>query len=322
MTDWRRAVPSVGSLLESDDVQRLLISHPRSLVVDAVRRALQDVRDEGSAPLDSSWLDRVERQLARARQRSLRPVLNATGVILHTNLGRAPLADAAVQAVNEIARGYSNLEYDLGEGGRGSRYVHCVSLLRELTGAEDAIVVNNCASALVLSLSALARDREVIVSRGELVEIGGSFRVPDIMQRSGAMLVEVGTTNRTHLDDYVRAISTHTGAIAKIHRSNFSLTGFVADVSVHALKPVAAEHDIPIVHDLGSGLMIDLSPMKSVRVDPVQRTARAEGGITWGEFDHETQAFGLATTGGVIPSTGIAGLTLGGGIGWLMESTA
>jgi L-seryl-tRNA(Ser) seleniumtransferase len=143
-------------------------------------------------------------------------------------------------------------------GRRGSRYSHCVALLRELTGAEDAIVVNNCAAALVLTLSALSRGREVIVSRGELVEIGGSFRVPDIMGRSGATLVEVGTTNRTHLDDYVRAISARTGAIAKIHRSNFSIAGFVADVGVAQLAPIAGEHGIPIVHDLGSGLLVSL----------------------------------------------------------------
>jgi L-seryl-tRNA(Ser) seleniumtransferase len=163
-----------------------------------------------------------------------------------------------VKAIEEVARGYTNLEYDLGSGSRGSRYVNCVDLLRELTGAEDAIVVNNCASAMVLALSALARGREVIVSRGELVEIGGSFRVPDIMERSGALLVEVGTTNRTHLEDYRNAFTPKTGAIAKIHRSNFALTGFVADVSVKSLAPIAAEHDVPIVHDLGSGLMIDL----------------------------------------------------------------
>jgi L-seryl-tRNA(Ser) seleniumtransferase len=188
----------------------------------------------------------------------VRPLINATGIVLHTNLGRAPLADAAIEAVSAIAGGYSNLEYDLGAGRRGSRYSHCVSLLRELTGAEDAIVVNNCAAALVLTLSALARGREVLVSRGELVEIGGSFRVPDIMGRSGATLVEVGTTNRTHLDDYVRGMSARTGAIAKVHRSNFTIEGFVADVGVAQLAAIAAEHGVPIIHDLGSGLLIAL----------------------------------------------------------------
>ena len=225
---------------------------------------------------DIPWADLIRTQLDVIERRSLRPVINATGVILHTNLGRAPLADAAVDAITQIAHGYTNLEYDLDQGARGSRYVHCVDLLRELTDAEDAIVVNNCAAALVLALSALARDREVIVSRGELVEIGGSFRVPDIMARSGATLVEVGTTNRTHLGDYARAITSRTGAIAKVHRSNFAQTGFVADVQVKDLAPVAAEHGIPIVHDLGSGLMIDLSEF-GLAGEPTAAAAIAEG---------------------------------------------
>ncbi len=257
--DPRRDIPSVNALLERSDVALLAESHPRSIVVDAVRKAVDEARRDPRSISDDEWHTRIERHLEKLAEKSLRPVFNATGVILHTNLGRAPLADAAVEAIREIAEGYTNLEYDLDAGARGSRYTHCVDLLRELTGAEDAIVVNNCAAALVLSLSAMARGKEVIVSRGELVEIGGSFRVPDIMARSGAQLVEVGTTNRTHLDDYVCAITQRTGTIAKIHRSNFSQTGFVADVDVKSLAPIAAEHGLPIVHDLGSGLMIDLS---------------------------------------------------------------
>ena len=257
--DARRAIPSVASLLESPDTQALLSSHARSTVVNAIRSALDEVRRNDDVVAHSDWHSRIVHHIAITERRSLRPVFNGTGVILHTNLGRAPLPAAAIEAVREIADGYTNLEYDVDAGERGSRYVHCVSLLRELTGAEDAIVVNNCAAAMILSLSALARGREVIVSRGELIEIGGSFRVPDIMARSGADLVEVGTTNRTHLDDYIRAIGPRTGAIAKIHRSNFAQSGFVADVQVRMLAPIAAEHGIPIVHDLGSGLMIDLS---------------------------------------------------------------
>ena len=256
--DPRRNLPSVSGLLESSEVRDLLISHPRSLVVDAIRLTLDEVRSRPVAADTEKILENILERVALAAQPSLRPVINATGIVLHTNLGRAPLADAAIAAVSAIAGGYSNLEYDLEAGRRGSRYSHCVSLLRELTGAEDAIVVNNCAAALVLTLSALSRGREVIVSRGELVEIGGSFRVPDIMGRSGATLVEVGTTNRTHLDDYVRAVSARTGAIAKIHRSNFSIAGFVADVGVAQLARVAAEHGIPVVHDLGSGLLVSL----------------------------------------------------------------
>jgi L-seryl-tRNA(Ser) seleniumtransferase len=237
----------------------MLETNPRSVVVNAVRRAIAEVRDARTSGDSVDWGKRVEAHIDGLLRKSLRPVINATGVILHTNLGRAPLADAAVEAIREIATGYSNLEYDLESGARGSRYDHCVALLCELTGAQDAMVVNNCASALILSLSALARGREVIVSRGELIEIGGSFRVPDIMERSGATLVEVGTTNRTHLDDYRRAVSSRTGAIARIHRSNFAQSGFVADVDVKTLASLASEHAIPIVHDLGSGLMIDLS---------------------------------------------------------------
>lgn len=276
MTDARRAIPSVSGLLELESVRALLDNNPRSLVVSAIRSALAEVRLNQDFEFDEDWGERVVTHLRTATTRSLRPVINATGVILHTNLGRAPLADRAIAAVREIAEGYSNLEYDVARGERGSRYLHCVDLLRELTGAEDAIVVNNCAAALVLSLSAIARGREVIVSRGELVEIGGSFRVPDIMQRSGATLVEVGTTNRTHLDDYSRAITSRTGAIAKIHRSNFALSGFVAEVDVSALAPIAAEHGVPVIHDLGSGLLIDLSEF-GFNGEPTARGALAAG---------------------------------------------
>jgi L-seryl-tRNA(Ser) seleniumtransferase len=276
MTDPRRAIPSISGLLERDEVRALLASHPRSVVVDAARKAVDDARKNPDVEPAMAWVERIAAHVGAIEQRSLRPAFNATGVILHTNLGRAPLADVAIEAISEVASGYTNLEYDLEKGARGSRYMHCVDLLRELTGAADAIVVNNCAAAIVLSLSALARDREVIVSRGELVEIGGSFRVPDIMARSGATLVEVGTTNRTHLDDYARAITSRTGAIAKIHRSNFSQSGFVADVSVASLAPIATEHDIPIVHDLGSGLMIDLSDY-GLAGEPTARAALEAG---------------------------------------------
>ena len=256
--DPRRNLPSVSSLLERSEVRDLLLRHPHTLVVDAIRQTIDEIRLSGDSTDSEQILDSIMERVNQAARPSLRPLINATGIVLHTNLGRAPLAAAAIAAVNEIATGYSNLEYDLDAGHRGSRYSHCVSLLRELTEAEDAIVVNNCAAALVLTLSALARGREVIVSRGELVEIGGSFRVPDIMGRSGATLVEVGTTNRTHLEDYARAINSRTGAIAKVHRSNFSIEGFVADVSVSQLAPIAAEHGIPVIHDLGSGLLISL----------------------------------------------------------------
>lgn len=266
----------MSGLLEREDVRALLDCHPRSLVVAAVRRAIEDVRRHPTQHDGPEWGIRIGACLNIVTRRTLRPVFNATGVVLHTNLGRAPLAETAIAAMRDAARGFTNLEFDLEKGQRGSRYVHCVAILRELTGAEDALVVNNCASALILSLSALSRNREVIVSRGELVEIGGSFRVPDIMERSGATLVEVGTTNRTHLDDYQRAINSRTGAIAKIHRSNFAITGFVADTSVAALRPIAEEHGIPIIHDLGSGLMIDLAAY-GLAGEPSARTALRAG---------------------------------------------
>ncbi len=266
----------MNTLLETPRVREMLQHHPRSLVVAAVRAAVGGARHAGHVS-DPAELERaIERELGSSLARSLVPVINATGVVLHTNLGRAPLASAAIDAVREAAEGYSNLEYDLEKGERGSRYTHCVSLIRELTGAEDAIVVNNCAAALVLSLSALAHGREVLVSRGELIEIGGSFRVPDIMEKSGATLVEVGTTNRTHLDDYLRAITDRTAAIAKVHRSNFLMEGFVADVPVERLAPVSAEHDLPIVHDLGSGLLIPLDRW-GLRGEPTAREALAAG---------------------------------------------
>jgi L-seryl-tRNA(Ser) seleniumtransferase len=197
-------------------------------------------------------------------------------VILHTNLGRAPLAEAALRAIQDTAGGYSNLEYDVDRGERGSRYVHSVALLRELTGAADAIVVNNCAAGLVLALNTLARGREVVVSRGELIEIGGSFRVPEIMAKSGARLIEVGSTNRTHASDYAAAMSDRVGAIVKVHRSNFAISGFVAEASVEELALIARDHQVPVLHDLGSGLLTSLERYGLPR-EPTARDAIAAG---------------------------------------------
>lgn len=259
MADTRRVLPSVSTLLLSPAVRELLEHNPRRVVLDAIRRTLESARAAGGAErTDAQWGESIAGAVADANRPSLRRVINATGVILHTNLGRAPLADVAVRAIEQVGRGFSNLEYDLDSGKRGSRYSHCVNLLRQLTGAEDALVVNNCAAAMVLALNAVAQKKEVLVSRGELVEIGGSFRIPDIMARSGARLVEVGTTNRTHDDDYRRAITPKTGAIVKVHRSNFAIEGFTADVSVEKLVFIAAEHGLPVIHDFGSGLMIAL----------------------------------------------------------------
>jgi len=239
--------------------------------IDAVRR------ETIPRPADADgWASAIEAALALAARASLRPVINATGVVLHTNLGRAPLADAAAEAIARIARGYSNLEYDLDAGARGSRYDHCASLLRELTGAEDGVVVNNGAAALVLALNCTSDGREAIVSRGELVEIGGSFRVPDIMAKSGARLREVGTTNRTHRDDYATAITAATGALVKVHRSNFALDGFVADVPVRELAQLGREHALPVIHDLGSGLLLPLDDL-GLSGEPTAQDAIRDG---------------------------------------------
>ncbi|HEX4628116.1 MAG TPA: L-seryl-tRNA(Sec) selenium transferase, partial [Gemmatimonadales bacterium] len=226
MSDPRRGLPSVESLLAGPGVVALLAEHSRALVVKAARVAVEAARANGGAAPAEGWDEAVRAAVARLAEPSLAPVINATGVVLHTNLGRAPLADAAIAALAQVARGYSALEYDLGRGARGSRHAYCRDLLVELTGAVDALVVNNAAGALLLALSALARGGCAVVSRGELVEIGGSFRIPDIMARSGAKLVEVGTTNRTHPNDYERALTPDSRILLKVHRSNFQVTGF------------------------------------------------------------------------------------------------
>lgn len=260
VTDQRQHLPGVGSLMESAELAPLLDRAPRATVTNAVRAAIESVRmgTQVAPATTAAWSELVDSELADITRPSLRRVINATGVVLHTNLGRAPLATAAIRAMQEVAAGFSNLEYDLESGERGSRYTHCVSLLREITGCEDALVVNNCAAALVLAVDTFARDREVVISRGELVEIGGSFRIPDIMRRGGARLVEVGTTNRTHLRDYADAISPDTGAIIKVHRSNFVMSGFTAAVPVDQLADLGRERGVPVVHDLGSGLLLNL----------------------------------------------------------------
>ena len=276
--DARRRLPSVTSLLESGGVRALLEQTPRAVVVDAIRRTIDAARLEpASAPsTEQDWARAVSTAVAQSVTPSLRRVINATGVVLHTNLGRAPLAAAAVDAIVRVAQGFSNLEYDLETGSRGSRYVHCSELLRELTGAEDALVVNNGAAALVLVLNTVADGRDAIVSRGELVEIGGSFRIPDVMRKSGARLVEVGTTNRTHADDYERAVGAETGAILKVHRSNFALSGFVAEAAVTALGALGAPRGIPIIHDLGSGLLLSLAEY-GLAGEPTAREALRAG---------------------------------------------
>jgi len=257
VSDPRRDLPSIDSLLAKMGPQ--LSDHPRALVVKAAREIVDVARANGGKAPAEGWDAAVSAAVRRLAVPSLLPVINATGVVLHTNLGRAPLARAAIDAITRVASGYAALEYDLGTGTRGSRHAHCRDLLVELTGAADAMVVNNAAGAVLLALSALARGGEAVVSRGELVEIGGSFRIPDVMARSGAHLVEVGTTNRTHPQDYERALSADSKVLLKVHRSNFQVTGFTAEVAVSELAEMGHARGVACVYDLGSGLLMNLA---------------------------------------------------------------
>jgi L-seryl-tRNA(Ser) seleniumtransferase len=258
-----RDLPSVDELAADE---RLATAAPRPLLVAAVRSALERAREEIRAGADPGDLvDRVESELAAARGARLRRVINATGVVVHTNLGRAPLARDALERVELVAAGYSNLEYDVEEGARGSRQDHVAPILRRLTGAEAALVVNNNAGAVLLALAALAEGREVLVSRGELIEIGDGFRIPDVLARSGARLHEVGTTNRTRAADYDRAIGPDTALLLRVHQSNFRVVGFTEQPRLEELVRIGRTHGIPVVDDLGSGVLVELEGEPSAR---------------------------------------------------------
>jgi len=258
-----RDLPSVDELAADG---RLATAAPRPLLVAAARSALARAREEIRAGADPGDLvDRVESELGAARAARLRRVINATGVIVHTNLGRAPLALEALERVATVAAGYSNLEYDIGEGARGSRQDHVAPILRRLTGAEAALVVNNNAGAVLLALAALAEGREVLVSRGELIEIGDGFRIPDVLARSGARLREVGTTNRTRAADYGRAIGPETALLLRVHQSNFRVVGFTEQPRLEELVRIGRAHGIPVVDDLGSGVLVELEGEPSAR---------------------------------------------------------
>ena len=255
-TNPLRDLPSVDALIRSDRAAAMSAVHGRQPVVAALRAALEACRARGGGCSADDLLDAAAVTLARPP--SLRPVLNATGVIIHTNLGRAPLAARALERVREVAAGYSTLEYDLEAGARGSRHDHLSSLLADLTGAQAGLAVNNNAAALLLCLAAVAGGGEVLISRGELIEIGDGFRIPDILAQSGARLVEVGTTNRTVTADYERALTPDTRAILRVHQSNFRMVGFTARAQLDELSGLASARGIPLVDDLGSGALLDL----------------------------------------------------------------
>jgi L-seryl-tRNA(Ser) seleniumtransferase len=278
-----RELPSVDRLL-ADERLRGLANGGSEAVTDLVRTALQSARASitggGGAPTEEQLVENVLGLAEAVFRPSLRPVINATGVIIHTNLGRAPLSEETIEAMTAVSRGYSNLELDLEAGERGSRASHLEAALRQLTGAEAGIAVNNNASALLLVLSALCQGREVIISRGQAVEIGGGFRIPDVMEQSGARLVEVGTTNRTYLRDYEQAITDETAAVMRVHASNFRIVGFTESPSMQDMTRVAHEHGVLLIDDVGSGCLIDPRPYGLAPEPTVQGSVLAGADLT------------------------------------------
>lgn len=280
-----RKIPSVDEILSRPEMSDLLKIHPRHLVVEAIRKGLERLREEilqkEELPQTEDTLFSFEnlyplfqKEIEGQTRPRLRRVINATGVVIHTNLGRAPLHPSAIEHLIEVSKTYSNLEYDLNRGERGNRYAHVEEILCCLSGAESALVVNNNAGAVLLVLNTLAEGKEVIVLRGELVEIGGAFRIPDVMKRSGALLREVGTTNRTHLGDYQKAIGPQTALLLKVHTSNFRVMGFTSEVFLQDLVQLGKEHHLPVVDDLGSGCLIDLTQYGLQKEPTVQETIK------------------------------------------------
>jgi L-seryl-tRNA(Ser) seleniumtransferase len=277
-------LPGVDRMLELAKSDPDFIGIPKSVITSAVRRVIDTYRqlilnDHPKAakenPSDVQLLLAAKASVSKAMTPNLDRVINASGVVVHTNLGRSLLADAALEHIRTVAGRYSNLEFNLDEGTRGSRYTAVEDLICELTGAEAAMVVNNNAAAVLLSLDTIAKNKDVIVSRGELVEIGGSFRIPDVMAKSGAILKEVGTTNRTHLRDYQRAITDQTGLLLKVHSSNFAIIGFTSSVSLKEMVELGAHHGLPVMEDLGSGTLIDFSRYGLTKEPTVQESVAA-----------------------------------------------
>ncbi len=274
-----RSLPSVDLVLSQEPVLALVQSYSRTAMLQLVRQQLDEARrtiaQGGDPPTLSQVVAQVQRRAERAWQEAPRPVINATGVVLHTNLGRAPISKAAIQAAANAAKGYSNLELDLDDGKRGSRQAHISELLCQLTGAEAALVVNNNASAVMLGLAAIAQGKEVIVSRGEEVEIGGGFRIPDVLAQSGATLVEVGTTNRTNASDYEAAVTDNTAALLRVHASNFKVLGFTHAPTTEELVDVGKRRKLPVLYDLGSGCLLDTAQYGMAHEPTVQESIAA-----------------------------------------------
>ena len=284
MQDLLRKLPAVDTLLEQISNDRNFSGVPRSVLINSIRQSTGELRDAiRSNPAGFSESDlapstihkRIYEKIKAAMSENLRYLINATGVVVHTNLGRSLLAEDAARHVMEAATRYSNLEFDLATGKRGSRYTAVEDILCEISGAEAGMVVNNNAAAVLLALDTLAKDREVIVSRGELVEIGGAFRIPDIMAKSGGILKEVGTTNRTHLRDYEQAINEKTGLLLKVHTSNFAIVGFSASVSLDDMVALGSNHGLPVMEDLGSGTFIDFNKHGLMKEPTVQESIAA-----------------------------------------------
>lgn len=264
---YYRHIPKVDILMESDEIKSLCKSSSREHVLESVRNVTEDLREfindsdneiEINKKLESV-IEEIKKEVKSYTSFNMKKVINGTGTILHTNLGRALISNDVATRLQKLVTSYSNLEYDLEAGVRGSRYFHFEKIVTKITGAESAMAVNNNAAAVLLILTALAKDKEVVVSRGELVEIGGSFRVPDVMAQSGGKLVEVGTTNKTHLYDYESAINEETAALLKVHTSNYKIVGFTESVMVEELAELAHKHNIPVIEDIGSGVLVDLS---------------------------------------------------------------
>jgi len=280
-----RQIPSVDYLLGSSTIKRILLNTPRALVLNAIHQVLDEVRGKiertrtGDELPDlelNTVVDQIVKRVSILSQPSLRHVINATGVILHTNLGRSLLSKRVIARFNSLAGCYSNLEYDLRTGKRGSRYVHVEDILMELTGAEGSMVVNNNAAAVLIALDTMAKGREVIISRGQLVEIGGSFRIPEVMKKSGAKMFEVGTTNKTTISDYEAAIVPDTALLLRVHTSNFQIVGFTEEVGLEELVGLGKKHNLPVMEDLGSGCLIDFSRY-GLRKEPTVQNSVAKG---------------------------------------------